>query len=411
MSSPNILILLADQHRASATGYGGNPDVRSPRLDRMAAEGLRMDGCVSIHPLCAPYRACFQTGQPASVNGVYKNEDNLDRSLPTLPQLFREQGYATAYFGKCHWHASIGKDSRYTPPEWRLGWQHWKGWQNGHADYDLPEFDEQGQRLHPHKGRFAPEVQSEQFLEWQEQQSGPWIAQMNWGPPHNAGISEEDLEPLKAPSKQISDELGLGLQDQHFQTPWWWVQSFPQHLITDVVPQPYLEHFDPEQLKIPENVHPDNRKLIGYQLREYYAQIEALDDVTAHILSSLDARGDLENTIVIYTSDHGDWIGSDRDPEQNCRGKGGPSPESVRVPLLLQGPGIEGGRDLDMAINTLDFLPSICGLAGFDAGEGFPGEDLSPILRGEKAPIQRVVEMGLYDWKSEFDGQDIRIVH
>jgi len=406
----NILLLIADQHRHSAMGYTGNPDVRTPTFDRIAREGVSVSGCVSTHPLCAPYRGCLQTGQPAEVNGVMWNDDNIRRDLPTLPGLFREQGYQTAYFGKCHWHEG-NEESRFTPPDWRLGWEYWKGWQNGHEDYDLPEFTEEGERLHPHKGRYAPEVQTEQFLDWHLSAEGPWIAQMNWGPPHNAGVSEKELNILRDPAMKINEELGLGLREHHFQNPWWFVQSFPLHLVTDVVPQRYLDRFDPDRLTVPENVHPGNHRLIQYQLREYYAQIASLDDLTARLLHELDVRGELENTIVIYTSDHGDWIGSHRDAEQNCRGKGGAEPESVRVPFLATGPGLHGrGGSLDTALATVDLLPTFCGLAGFEAGEGFPGEDLSRILTGQAPVRSRVVQMSLADhWRGTFDGEKIQV--
>ena len=87
----NILLIVADQHRYSALGHAGNREVKTPVLDKMAEEGISMTSCVSTHPLCAPYRACLQTGQPASVNGVYHNRDSIDRNLPTLPQLFRRR--------------------------------------------------------------------------------------------------------------------------------------------------------------------------------------------------------------------------------------------------------------------------------------------------------------------------------
>ncbi|MDQ8207314.1 sulfatase-like hydrolase/transferase [Coraliomargarita sp. SDUM461003] len=405
---PNLLILLADQHRVSATGYGGNPEVRTPALDRMAGTGVSVAQCVSTHPLCAPYRACLQTGQPGSVNGVWGNQDTIRRDLPTLPQLFRDQGYSTAYFGKCHWHEPMN-GSIYTPPDWRLGWEHWKGWQNGHEDYDLPEFDADGVRLHPHRGRFAPEVQVEQFLDWHASAEGPWLAQLNWGPPHNPSISTEDLDRLREPSMQINEALGLGLQEQHFETPWWYVQSFPQHLVTDVVPQRYLDMFDPEALSAPDNVHADNNRLIQYQLREYYAQIAALDDLNSRILNELERRGELDNTLVIYTSDHGDWVGSCRQPDQNCRGKGNPQEESIRVPFLAMGPGVAQGRSLDMPLSTVDLLPTFCGLVGFDAGPGFPGEDLSPVLRGEREVPERTVALEMRGWRASFDGKTVQL--
>lgn len=405
---PNILLLLADQHRASATGFGGNNQVSTPNLDRMASMGASVSTCVSTHPLCAPFRACLQTGQPASVNGVVGNKDSIRRDLITLPQLFKQQGYQTAYFGKCHWHERIN-DSVYTPPEWRLGWEYWKGWHNGHEDYDLPVFDDDGNRLHTHKGRFAPEVQAEQFLDWHVgKKDEPWIAQMNWGPPHNATLSEEELDDIREESMRINEELGLGLKEHHFQNVWWFVQSFPQYLVRDVVPQRFLDAIDHTQLTVPDNVHPDNHLLIQHHLKEYYAQIAALDELTGQLMAELEARGELENTLVIYTSDHGDWVGSDRDPEDNCRGKGDAHPESVRVPFLAVGPGIADGHDVRMPLATIDLLPTFCGLAGFDCGEGFPGEDVSEVLRGEKAPWLREVTMERPWWKARFDG--VRVV-
>ncbi len=429
---PNILLLLSDQHRREAMGCYGNAQVHTPHLDALAQDGTRCDQAVSCYPLCGPFRAALQTGQHPHVNQVQTNDDEIRHDLPTLAQHFNDQGYATAFFGKGHWCRKVKPG--YVKPDERLGWQHWIGWNNGHEDYDLPTFNENDNpwldaptpvdrpphdlywpREHTYATRYAPQVQTTQMQEWVEglDDQTPWLAQVNWGPPHNIsnlpGFSDPEVMDL---SRRLNHELGLGLAEEIFESFIPWLTSFPQSLVSPVVPSCYLDRYDPRQLKVPPNVAQALHPLMRWQLREYYAQITALDDLVGRIRSWLETTSRDRDTLVIYTSDHGDYLGSHANPHralitgQGIRGKGSPHACSTRVPLIAWGPGhLPSGVSLQAPIGTLDLMPTLCGLAGINPDASLPGRDLSQALYKGDEPENAPQLLGMYHWRSVYDGR------
>ena len=404
---PNILILLADQHRAESMGYSGCADIRTPNFDRMARQGANFTHCVSTYPVCSPYRACLQTGLFGHHNGVVWNEEDIDTSLPNLAGCFSDAGYATAYFGKCHWHGAISANSIYTPPEFRLGWEHWVGWQNGHHDHDMPTFDGGGNQRHEYAGQFVPEVQTRLLMEWVEQQGDePWIAQVNWGPPHNISPTAADPSTVER-SRRIAEERGLEIAPHLFEERLAWGQSFPLSLIEPVAPDRFFEVYPAEGLRIPPNVPAGRETVVRLQLQQYYAQISALDDLTGRIMDWLMTTGRADDTIVIYTADHGDFVGSHRGYDESIRSKCTPHQCCARVPMLVWGPNhIHAGTTTQVPIGTIDLLPTVCGLAGVPIREAaLPGTDLSGWATGGDGPILDDALLMLQAWRAIFDGR------
>ena len=123
-AKPNIVYLLADQWRASATGYAGDPNVKTPNLDRLAKEGLNFRNAVSVCPVCTPYRAALMTGRYPTSTGMFLNDAHLPDSELCIAEVLKAAGYATAYIGK--WHLDGHGRSSYIPPERRQGWDYWK---------------------------------------------------------------------------------------------------------------------------------------------------------------------------------------------------------------------------------------------------------------------------------------------
>ncbi|MBM3493186.1 MAG: sulfatase, partial [Armatimonadetes bacterium] len=123
-SAPNIVFLLADQWRASATGYAGDPNVRTPNLDRLAEQSVSLRNVVSVCPVCTPYRAALMTGRYPTTTGMFLNDLHMPASELCMAEILQRSGYRTAYIGK--WHLDGHGRETYIPPERRQGWDFWK---------------------------------------------------------------------------------------------------------------------------------------------------------------------------------------------------------------------------------------------------------------------------------------------
>ena len=125
MKKPNIVFVFGDQWRAQATGYAGNPTVKTPHLDQLAEDSINLTQAVSGYPVCSPARASLLTGQFPLTHGVFVNDVHLDNSAVSIAQAFRQGGYQTSYIGK--WHVDGYGRSNYIPPERRQEFEYWKG--------------------------------------------------------------------------------------------------------------------------------------------------------------------------------------------------------------------------------------------------------------------------------------------
>ncbi|MBL9211034.1 MAG: sulfatase-like hydrolase/transferase [Opitutaceae bacterium] len=307
---PNILWILTTQWRAQSCGYAGDPNVRTPHLDALAAEAVNFTQAVTPHPFGPFARAAVLTGVPSPANGVRDYFDPLPASSATVAHALRARGYFTAFLGKWHLAARdrhaplVGEAHARTvvPAAARGGFEWWEGFEGG---FLLNDPWLHGTDL-PAPVRF-PGYQSDVLVERAQRivtRPAPWFGVLSLEAPH---------PPYAAPSG-------------------------------DVVPR------DPSQLILPTNV-PRGGAIEARARRElagYGAHIEATDRAVGRLLATLPR----ENTIVVFTSVHGDLHGA----HGHFR-KGWPHEESVRVPLLVRGPGFVPRRD-DAAISLLD-LPAL----------------------------------------------------
>ena len=141
---PNVVYVLADQWRASATGYAGDPNVKTPNLDRLAKSCLNFRNAVSVAPVCTPYRAALMTGRYPTSTGMFLNDAHLPDSELCMAEIYRAAGYKTGYIGK--WHLDGHGRESYIPPERRQGWDYWKAAEcdhtYNHSHYYTGESDE-----------------------------------------------------------------------------------------------------------------------------------------------------------------------------------------------------------------------------------------------------------------------------
>ena len=353
---PNIVYLLADQWRASATGYAGDPNAQTPNLDRLAEEGLNFRNAVAVSPVCTPYRAALMTGRHPTSTGMFLNDLYLPAEELTLAEIFNDAGYATGYIGK--WHLDGHGRGAYIPPERRQGWQFWKAAECDHRNYESHYFTGRSDERRFWEGydAFAQTKAAQAYIREQAGGDRPFVLMVSYGPPH----------PSSSPA-----------------------------------PEAYRALYPPDQIELPPNVPPAKRADARRVLHHYYAHGTALDRCVGDVLQTLDEAGIAERTMVVFTSDHGGMLWSHGQPQH---WKQVPWGESAHVPFLLRFPAVHGtqGRVIDTPLNTPDILPTLLGLASVAVPDTVQGEDLSPLLREERELPDRAV---LYMSVAPFAGQ------
>ena len=343
---PNILYLLADQWRASATGYAGDPNVKTPHLDSLAKDALVFRNAVSVCPVCTPYRAALQTGRYPTSTGMFLNDAHLPDSELCMAEILGAAGYATAYIGK--WHLDGHGRSSYIPPERRQGWDDWK----------VAECDHNYKHSHYYSGTspekqfwngydaFAETNDAQQYLRDHAKTGKPFILCVAYGVPH-----------------------------------------FPH----ETAPDEFKALYPPDKIKLPPNVPPALQDKARKEAQGYYAHCSALDRCVGELLETLAETGLAANTIIVFTSDHGEMLGSQ-----------GVAPttkqvawsEASQVPFLLRVPGT-AGRSVTTPLTTPDILPTLLGLAGVAVPRSVEGDDLSPSIRAGGDADRAALYMGV----------------
>lgn len=329
---PNILLLLADQLRACSVGYAGEEPVITPHLDRLARESAVLATAVSPTPVCTPYRGSLLTGRTALSLGLVLNDIPLRTDEVSLAHAVAAAGYETAYIGK--WHLNGPDRLAWVPPgPARQGFGTWAAANFDH-NYDRSIYFSGSSSVPRQWPGYDAEAQTTTALDFIEQRASdrPFCLVLSWGPPHH---------PYRT------------------------------------VPQRYLDMYDPERLPARPNCPaPPTQDLWGY-----YAQTTFLDDQVGRVVAALERLGLAEDTIVLFTSDHGDMHGS-----HGVYKKQWPWDESIKVPLVVRYPRrVPGGRRHDFPISAIDIMPTLLGLAGVPIPDRVEGVDASPFLCGSSA--------------------------
>lgn len=338
---PNVVYVFADQWRAQATGYAGNEQVQTPNLDRLAAQSIDFSHAVAGIPVCSPSRACLLTGQYPLTHGVFVNDVHLSDDAVGLGNAFQQGGYDTAYIGK--WHVDGRGRQGYIPPQSRQGFDYWKVLECTH-DYNHSLYyadDCQEPQMWPGYDAIAQTRDAQAYIHNHDGER-PFLLVLSWGPPH-------------APY--------------------------------DTAPAAYRARYRPETIELRPNV-PDTLADEARQwLAGYYAHCTALDDCVGALLSTLAEEGLADDTVFVFTSDHGDMLGS-----QGHVKKQRPWDESIRVPFLLRYPALLGrqGRRLPALIDTPDIMPTLLSLSGLPIPERVEGADYAGYLQGGADPSDGV---------------------
>lgn len=357
---PNLIYVFADQLRYSSLGYAGDANALTPNLDAWSRECTDLCQAVSGHPVCAPYRASLLTGKYTTSTGMVINEIRMNTHHHTFADVLNENGYETAYIGKWHMYAAqLGNhyDARnsYIPKgRDRLGFNDYFAGYNFRHEYnpgtayyhlDSPE--------KIYYDRYEPDAQTDMA-----------IAQ---------------LQRLSRGSRPFALFLSIGTPHD----PW----------VPENVPAEYLERFRDRDFRLPPNYLPDNdphadewarlspqeRDSLTEWMRVYYAMTANLDDNMGRLMAAIREMGLDDNSIVIFTSDHGELFGA-----HGRRAKNIFYEEAVRVPFLIRWQGqLAEGAKRDFVFNTVDIMPSLLSLMGLPIPEEVEGTDLSACIRGE----------------------------
>ena len=346
---PNVLYVFSDQHRAASLPGEAWNQALAPALDRFRLENLSMDACISNYPLCAPHRAILISGLYSCQSQIVHNQQTLEPRMPGLGEAFRTAGYHTGYVGK--WHLYEGENKFVPKGPYRFGFEEWHVWANTNKHYDGITFDpDTGERVT--MPGYQPTRMTDQALEFLNKQKGaekPWFLVLSWNPPHppfNPPADDRDL--YNESSLKLRPNVRL---------------STPADKITN--PYPQLESLD----------------TLRKAEQGYYGGITAVDKEFARLLKALGDIGMADNTIVVYTSDHGEMMGS-----HGHMAKQMPHEESCRVHFFVRLPGRKGGGESsDALFASVDIYPTLCGLAGISVPKHCSGRDYSSLMRGEKS--------------------------
>ena len=346
MNRPNIIFIFSDQQRYSALGCAGNSVVRTPAFDRLASEGVLFEHAFSSCPICSPYRAQILTGRYSHKNGVMDNEYALADDQTTLAQSLKAVGYRTGYIGK--WHLGYGP---YTP-EKRYGF-----------DYMAANNCE-----HEHNS-----------IRYHENEEGPFPVD-TWGP---TGLTDLAMQFIESHKRQENEDPFLLMMS--WGPPHWPYDQYPEkHKV-----------YDPEEVDLPPNVPEAMAAFARKEIADYYGNVSALDEEMGRLMDWLEAQGLRENTILCYSSDHGDHLSShgygkpgDQWLHHSKRAsKATPYEESVHVPFILSYPkGVQAGQTSDVLFNSVDVMPTLLSLAGVEVPDGVQGTDISHAVRGGEGP-------------------------
>ena len=332
---PNILYLMADEWRANAMGYAGDPNAKTPSLDRLAKEGLNYRNAMSVCPVCTPHRAALMTGRFPTSTGMFLNDAYLPSEEVCMAEILQEAGYNRGFIGK--WHIDGHGRESFIPPERRQGFDYWKGNECTHSYNHSPYYsgNDPEKKFWDGYDAWAQVKDAQSYLKAQVTSDKPFALVIAFGPPH-----------------------------------------FPHNN----APEEYKAMYPPDKLKLEPNVPESMQAAARRELQGYYAHCTALDHCIGELLATLDETGLAENTIVVFSADHGETMGAHGNrPAQ----KQVPWDEAARVPFLLRYPAAKGpkGVVVKTPLTTPDVLPTLLGLAGVPIPKSIEGDNLAETVR------------------------------
>ena len=388
MKHPNILILYTDQQRWDALGAAGNSEIKTPHLDRLAAHGTLFSHHFVQNPVCMPSRISMLSGRYPSTLGITHMGVPVPEEIVTLPHILAQYGYRSANIGKLHFLPHANRDHRLPHPSYGFD--------------QLEIADEPGVYEDAYRawvGRQAPE-QMDGISAGIPPAARIWQQTMgiNDGVVHRGdpqGRHDFDRGIPFAAADHLTHSAFVGEQTAEFikaagAQPFLCIAGFYSPHAPWIAPQRTLDLYDAETLSLPQfpphidsqRPRDENAPFSDAQLRRakqgYYAMISEMDQYVGRILDALDASGARDNTIIVFTSDHGEWLG-----DHLRYGKGYPADDAVsRVPLIIAAPGAQESQEYSGIVEAVDIVPTLLELAGIQIPPFLQGESLAPLLAG-----------------------------
>ncbi|MFP6721654.1 MAG: sulfatase-like hydrolase/transferase [Candidatus Poribacteria bacterium] len=399
MDRPNILVLYTDQQRWDALGANGNSNIQTPNLDRLVAEGANFSRYFVQNPVCMPSRVSFLTGQYPSTLRITRMGIPVPDDTIALPKMLRNYGYRSANIGKLHFLPHANRDHRQIHPDY--GFDH------------LEISDEPG-------------CYADAYRSWVSQKDPDQLDYISIGLPpatetwhQQMSVQDEITHPEdRFPKEAIAfrgtsdvthtafvTEQTIKFIKQQQNQPFLCVSGYYSPHSPWVAPQEFLDKYDPDQLQIP-NFPPEvdqmrtDQRFSDQELRSahhgYYAMVSEVDHHVGRILSELEQLGLAENTIVVFTSDHGEWLG-----EHLRYGKGYPGHDCVsRVPLIIRYPRkIDKEKKINQIVEGVDVVPSLLDYAGIPIPPHLQGNSLTKVIQNDE-PSNGVALMEMTGWKT-----------
>lgn len=349
---PNVLFLFADDQRAETLGIAGNPYIQTPTLDQLAKEGTRFTNAYVMGgnhgAICMASRAMLFSGQ-----NLFKVYDRL-KGVQTMTMDFANAGYTT--FGTGKWH----NEKEAFEASFQQANNVYLGGMANHYEIDLRNYGPDGKLGEPTRKGYSTEIFAQSavdFIQSQKDSDNPFFCYVAFTVPHDPYSPEGN-----------------------------YINYYPDGTLP--LPGNYMPYhpFEFDQLTVrDENLTgwPRRPEVIQMILSDYYALITHLDTQVAKILNAIRESGKLENTIIVYAADNGLAVGS-----HGLLGKQSLYEHSMKVPLIIKGPGIPSNQELDAFAYIHDLYPTLADLAGLPARDDVDGKSLVPVIYGEKESVR-----------------------
>jgi len=377
---PNILLIMSDQHRHDYMGCAGASFMHTPNLDRLAARGVRFTQCTTNSPVCAPARIGLATGlQPARL-GALDNRAFLPLSVPTYYQRLRDRGYRVGCVGKLDLATPDSYNGRHgdRPCVYAWGFTHPEECEGKmHAGrHSTPQgpygFMLQQQGLY---AKFHQDYTERRRKGWHVH--GSWDSVLPAEHFEDAYIGRRAAEWIERVPDDFPWHYFVSFVGPHdpFDPP---AQYAALYRNADMPPAIPAES-DGKPGWIRRRAKDFTAEEVAHTRRQYCAATQLIDDQVGLIMDALEQRGMLENTYVFYSSDHGEMLG-----DHGLYTKSVAYEAALRVPLIVAGPGIEGGRVSDALVELIDLNPTICEAAGLPQQQNIDARSFMPVLLGQR---------------------------
>ena len=376
-AAPNILLIMADQLAPHFTGAYGHRVVKTPHIDALAARGMRFDAAYCNAPLCAPSRASFMAGQLISRTRTYDNASEFSASIPTFAHYLKLMGYRTCLSGKMHF---VGPDQRHgfeerlTTDIYPSDYAWTPDWEDNDTRIDkwyhnMQTVRESGTAMATFQIDYDDEVAfaaRRRLTDYARDQDQAWCMVASFIHPH----------------------------DPYVARPEWW--NLYDDAKIDLPAHPMQrDQLDPFSQRVMDGIEASTANLSEEEIirarRAYYANTSYFDSKVGALVQTLEENGQLDNTIVIVTADHGDMLG-----ERGLWYKMSFFDHAARVPLIMAGPGVANGA-VDNACSLVDILPTFLDIAATDGtqkpelGQPIDGRTLWPLATGQQDPTSEAI--------------------